>query len=113
MLAARPAGDPQLWADSAYRSKALVKTLRDRGYKPRIVFKAKCGQKLHARQVKLNKAYARSRTRVEHVFGSMHNDIPAQVMRCVGKVRSRSWIGLRNLCYNIKRYCYLETVAEV
>ena len=58
LLAVKPAGDPQLWADSAYRSKELVRTLRERGYKPRIIFKAKRGQKLNDRQVKLNKAYS-------------------------------------------------------
>ena len=106
LLGAKPSGDSQLWADSAYRSKALVKKLRERGYKPRIGFKAKRGQKLNARQVLLNKAYSRTCCRVEHVFGTMYNDMPEQVMRCIGKVRAKGWIGVRNLCY-------LETVAEV
>ena len=113
LLAAWPSGDPQLWADSAYRSKAMVQLLRARGFKPRINFKAKRGQKLNARQVVLNQAYSRHRCRVEHVFGSMRNDMPEHVMRCIGEVRARSWIGMRNLCYNIKRLCYLETVAKV
>jgi len=113
VLAAKPAGDSQLWVDSGYRSQELVKALRERGYKPRIVFKAQRGTKLNARQVQLNPAYSLSRARVEHVFGSMHNDMPESVMRCVGKVRAQSWVGLRNLCYNIKRYCYLATVTEV
>jgi len=113
LLAARPSGDPQLWADCTYRSRDMVQVLRALGFKPRINFKAKRGQKLNARQVVLNKAYSRHRCRVEHVVGSMRNDMPEHVMRCIGKVRARSWIGRRNLCYNIKRLCYLETVAKI
>ena len=58
VLAVKPAGDSQLWVDSGYRSQELVKALRERGYKPRIVFKAQRG-------TKLNKAYSLSRARVE------------------------------------------------
>ena len=43
LLAARPSGDPQLWADCAYCSQDMVQSLHQRG------------QKLNARQVVLNK----------------------------------------------------------
>jgi len=87
--------------------------LRERGFKPSISFKAPRGQKLNARQIVLNKANSRHSCRVEHVFGTMCNDMPEHEMRWIGKVRAKGWIGMRNLSYNIKRLCYLEMVAEV
>ncbi|MCY4446352.1 MAG: hypothetical protein OXC02_07830 [Rhodobacteraceae bacterium] len=48
----------------------------------------KHGQKGKARQIVLNKAYSWTRCCVEHVFGSMHNDMPEQVMRWVEDVRT-------------------------
>ena len=83
------------------------------GFKPRIGIKAQRGQKLNARQVELNKGYSRHRCHVEHVFGTIRNDMPEHVMRCIGKMRAKGWIGMQNLCYNIKRLCYWETVAKV
>ena len=67
VLTVKPAGDSQLWVDSGYRSQELAKALRERGYKPRIVFKAQRGQKLTTRQVQLNTAYSLTRARVGHL----------------------------------------------
>ncbi|GEM_PF-3536296 len=46
-----------------------------------MVYMSKRGRKLNVRQVVSNNAYSRTRCQVEQVFGSMHNDIPEQVMR--------------------------------
>ncbi len=87
----KPDGDCQVWADSAYRSQARVAGLRQKG---------------------LNHAYASVRVRVEHVFASIKNELKGGYMTCLGQNRSRVWIGLTNLCYNLKLFYYLERVAE-
>ena len=61
-----------------------------------------------SRQLALNHAYSRVRVRVEHVFGAIKNETKGGYMNCLGLSRSRAWIGLTNLCYNIKRFHYLE-----
>ena len=111
LLPAFPSGGPRVWADSAYRSEEMVKWLRGRGFRPRICFKGNRGKSLTSRQVRLNRAYSRKHCRVEHVFGSMHTEMPEMVMRCIGRVRANAWIGLRNLCYNMKRFGTLERQA--
>ena len=108
LLAEQPEGDPQVWADSAYRSEDTDNALRKRGYRPRINHKATRAKSLSRRQDELNRAYSSVRCRVEHVFGSMTNEMPERHMRCIGMARARTWGGLRNLCYNMKRLSYLQ-----
>ncbi len=104
----KPDGSRQVWADSAYRSQARIVGLREKGFKPRLNFKGKRGSPLTSRQLALNHAYSRVRVRVEHVFGAIKNETKGGYMNCLGLSRSRAWIGLTNLCYNIKRFHYLE-----
>ena len=103
-----PTGDAQVWADSAYRSQDGVEELRKRGFKPRINYKGTRSKELTKRQADLNRAYSKVRSRVEHVFGAMRMEMPEHRMRCIGMKRARAWIGLRNLCYNIRRLKSLE-----
>ena len=111
VLSEDPAGDRQVWADSAYRSEEAVQQLRQSGYKPRINHKGTRTKLLSGRQKQVNCAYSKVRARVEHVFGTMRNEMPERYMRCIGLVRAQTWIGLRNLCYNMKRLSYLEPSA--
>ncbi len=110
-LPEHPEGEVQVWADSAYRSEDRVKDLRARGYKPRINFKGTRAAKLTRRQKELNRSYSSVRARVEHVFGAMHMEMPEHTMRCIGIKRAECWIGLRNLCYNIRRMKSLQPSA--
>ncbi len=107
LLAPSPRGDPQVFADSAHRSKETVAGLRKRGYKPRINFKGYGGKPLTPRQTALNHSHSRIRCRVEHVFGAIGNGMNARHMNCIGLKRSRVWIGPVNLCYYMKRFDYL------
>ena len=111
VLSEEPAGDRQVWADSAYRSEEAIQQLRQSGYKPRINHKGTRKKSLSYRQKQVNCAYSKVRARVEHVFGTMRNEMPERHMRCIGLVRAQTWIGLRNLCYNMKRLSYLEPSA--
>ena len=101
-------GDRQVWADSAYRSEVAIQELTALGYKPRINHKGTRSKSLNARQKQVNRAYSKVRARVEHVFGAMSNEMHERHMRCIGLARATTWIGLRNLCYNMRRLSYLE-----
>ena len=111
LLDAHPPKGHEVSADSAYRSKERLSGLRKKGFKPRITYKAKRGQPLSSRQIALNHSYSKVRCRVAHVFGAMRNDRKARYMTCLGLNRSRAWIGLGNLCYNIKKLSYLQRDA--
>jgi len=108
-----PRGDPQVFADSACRSKDAVAGLWKRGYRPRINFKGKRGVPLTPRQKALNRCHSRVRCRVGHVFGAIGNGTNTRCMNCIGIRRSRVWIGLVNLCCNMKRFEYLERAEAV
>ena len=101
-------GNRQVWADSAYRSESAIQELRALGYKPRINHKGTRTKSLSDRQKQVNRAYSKVRARVEHVFGAMSNEMHERHMRCIGMARATTWIGLRNLCYNMRRLSYLE-----
>ncbi len=111
LLDAHPPKGHEVYADSAYRSKERLSGLRKKGFKPRITHKAKRGQPLSSRQRALPPSYSKVRCRVEHVFGAMRNDRKACYMTCLGLSLSQVWIGLGNLCYNIKRLSFLQRDA--
>ncbi len=54
-----------------------------------------------------NKEKSRVRARVEHVFGSMTNELGGITIRTIGRMRAKVQIGLFNLVYNIKRVAML------
>ena len=99
-----PAGDAQVWADSAYRSQDGVEELRQRGFKPRINYKGDALERAYeeGRQADLMRAYSKVRLRVEHVFGAMRMEMPEHRMRCIGMKRACARTGLRNQCYKIE-----------
>jgi IS5 family transposase len=49
--------------------------------------------------------------RVEHVFGSQHNEQGGKLVRTIGGVRARVQIGLMNFVYNTRRLSYLVRSA--
>lgn len=44
------------------------------------------------------------RSRIEHVFGVQTMLAGTLILRCIGKIRARAKIGLRNLAYNMYRF---------
>lgn len=100
-----------IYADSAYRSRQREKRLRVKGYRSHICTKGHRANELSKFQRALNKRRSRIRARVEHVFGAMSQGMAAYLIRCIGKVRAAAKIGLNNLTYNMRRYCYLASVA--
>ena len=101
-----------VWADSAYRSQEHLGNLSEMGFREHIQRKGTRGHALTEREKSGNRTRSRVRSRVEHVFGAMLSKAGNLVMRCIGEVRARRTLGLRNLVYNIGRYAYLSGVTE-
>ncbi len=57
--------------------------------------------------MKRNRQLSRTRSRVEYVFGFMTMSMGGMVIRCVGFARAEADIILKNLAYNMRRYCVL------
>lgn len=96
--------DPEVWADSAYRSEATEAVLADAGYASHICEKGQAGKPLSAEQQANNRQRSQIRARVEHVFGCQQNSLGGKLIRTIGLARARVKIGLRNLTYNLMRY---------
>lgn len=93
-----------VYADSAYRSKASEKRLKQKGYRGHLQRKGSRHKKLTEWEKQGNRTRSRIRSRVEHIFGIQAMTAGSLILRTIGLVRARAKIGLRNLAYNINRY---------
>ena len=96
-----------VWADSAYRSEEKLKELEKREYREHLQRKGCKHKKLTDREVQGNRTRSRIRSRVEHVFGVQAKRAGGLIVRAIGLVRVKAKVGLRNLAYNLDRYCVL------
>jgi IS5 family transposase len=101
-----------VWADSAYRSKAIEATVKARGLRSRIHRKGYRNRPLRDWEKAGNQSRSRFRVRVEHVFGAQQNDMGGTLVRSIGLVRARTRIGLKNLAYNMRRLIQLQRLAS-
>ena len=98
----------KVWGDSAYRSAETEENLSGSGYRSQIHHKGKRNRPLSKHKQAINRRRSQVRARVEHVFGFQQNSMGGKFIRTIGIVRARAKIGLTNLGYNLKRYCWLE-----
>lgn len=96
-----------VWADSAYDSADKREALEASGFRGQIQRKGCRYKKLTQRQIEANHKRSQTRSRVEHVFGIQTMRAGSLIIRSIGMVRAKAKIGLRNLAYNIDRYCLL------
>jgi IS5 family transposase len=96
-----------VWADSAYGSADTREALEQSGFRGHIQRKGCRYKKLTQRQIEANHKRSKTRSRVEHVFGIQTMRAGSLIIRSIGMVRAKAKIGLRNLAYNIDRYCLL------
>jgi IS5 family transposase len=96
-----------MWADSAYGSFEKRQSLCGQGFRSHIQRKGYRYKKLTQRQIQGNYNRAKIRSRVEHIFGVQAMRAGNLLIRTIGLVRAKAKIGLRNLAYNIDRYCLL------
>jgi IS5 family transposase len=95
-----------VWGDSAYRSEEIEELLRDRKYKSKIHEKGYRNHPLTDKQKEHNTRKSKIRVRVEHIFGLMHW-MNGDYLRYIGKERIAEAVGMINLVYNMRRYCFL------
>jgi IS5 family transposase len=93
-----------VWADSAYRSGDALTSLENQGYREHIQRKGCHGRKLTEWEKQGNRTRAKTRARIEHVFGVQAQKAGNLLLRTIGIIRARVKIGLRNLAYNLNRY---------
>jgi IS5 family transposase len=96
-----------VWADSAYRSEEKLRELKQRKYREHLQRKGCKHKKLTNREAQGNRTRSRIRSRVEHVFGVQAKRARSLIVRVIGLVRVKAKVGLRNLAYNLDRYCAL------
>ncbi len=100
-----------VWADSAYRSQEKIDWLWKMGYREHIQRKGSRFKKLTAWELQGNRTRAKVRSRIEHIFGVQAQRAGKTILRCIGFVRAKAAIGLRNLAYNLSRYSFLATCS--
>jgi len=98
-----------VWADSAYGSAEKRDILEEEGYRDHIQRKGCRNKKLTQRQIDANYKRSKTRSRVEHVFGVQTMRAGSLIIRTIGIARAIAKIGLRNIAYNIDRFCHLST----
>ena len=96
-----------VWADTAYRSKANERHLAENGFVSRIHRKKPQGRPMPANVARANGAKSRVRAAVEHVFARQKGPM-GLVVRTIGLARARVKIGLANLVYNMHRAVWLS-----
>jgi len=97
-----------VYGDSAYSGSGQIKTIQKKKAVPRINEKGVRNRALTKTQMKRNRQLSKTRSRIEHVFGFMTMSMGGMLVRCVGFVRSEAAIILKNLAYNMRRYCVLR-----
>ena len=96
----------EVWADTAYRSKANEKHLTNNGFVSRIHRKKPPGRPMPVNVARANGAKSKVRTAVEHVFARQKGPM-GLVVRTIGLARATVKIGLANLVYNMHRAVWL------
>ncbi|MCR4306684.1 MAG: IS5 family transposase [Candidatus Yonathbacteria bacterium] len=93
----------ELYADSAYQSEDSRKMLKRKNIRNRIHERAYRSHPLTDKQMEKNRLKSKIRARVEHVFGFVTNTMGGFFIRCIGRTRADTMIGLKNLTYNLSR----------
>ena len=104
--------DVTLYADSAYSGKELEASL-PKGLEKRICRKGCRDKKLTAEDRAYNNMIAKTRSRIEHVFGFMTRSMNGITVRSIGIKRAKCAVGLMNLVYNMFRLCTLLRKADM
>lgn len=97
-------GDPTTYVDSAYTGGRCAEVFAGRKVEAKPIQRAYGKHPLNGTQRRLNRARAKIRARVEHVFGTMCMSMKRAWNRCIGMVRNRGTIALTNLVYNMIRF---------
>jgi transposase, IS5 family len=92
-----------VWADTAYRSKANEDYLGDRGKTSRIHRKKLAGKPMPKRTARANTKKSAVRATVEHVFAQQKERMKLMI-RSIGIRRAEATIFMANIAYNLGRW---------
>ena len=96
-----------VWADTAYRSKANEEWLSKHGKVSRIHRKKPPGRPMPDHVLKPNGVKSKTRARVEHPFAHQKGPM-GMTIRTIGLARAHAAITLANMAYNMKRWRWLR-----
>jgi transposase, IS5 family len=100
-----------VWADTAYRSKANEQHLADSGLRSQIHRKKPAGRAMAKNVARANNARSKVRAAVEHVFARQKGPMSV-VVRTIGLARATVKIGLANIAYNMRRAVWLTAQRQ-
>ena len=102
MLSEDDAGK-RLYADAAYFGRNLTEIIKSFGMIPQVCEKGQKNKKLDDNQKNSNRIKARTRSRIEHVFGFIENSMTGSIIRCIGLRRASARQALTVFLYNTAR----------
>lgn len=97
----------EIYADKAYPSAERETALKAEGYRNHIQRKGERNHPLSDCQQRRNRRIAKTRARVEHVFGAIEQ-MGGKLIRTIGQARASFAMILMATCYNLKRLVYLQ-----
>jgi transposase, IS5 family len=97
----------QVWADTAYRSKANLALLERRGLTAELQRPKPRGREMPTHIRRANAVRAAVRSAVEHVFAAQKSRTKL-IIRTVGIARARAKLALANIAYNMTHLAWLE-----
>ncbi|MDX6751451.1 IS5 family transposase [Geminicoccaceae bacterium 1502E] len=97
----------EVWADSAYRSKANEDLLADHGKRSRIHRKKPTGRPMPRRTAKANAKKSVVRAKIEHVFAQQKHRMRLMI-RSIGIKRAEATVIMANIAYNLGRWRWRE-----
>jgi IS5 family transposase len=108
LLSKKDDGGQRLYADSAYRSKAIEQMCVKKNIASRIHEKGCKNRQITEAQLNRNRNKSKIRARVEHIFGFMTNSMNEMYLQYRNFVRNSAAIGLMNITYNLMRLVQLN-----
>jgi IS5 family transposase len=96
-----------IYADRGYPSKARDQWLSDHGYRNQIQRKGQINKPLSEAQKERNKRLAKTRARVEHIFGAIEQ-MGSKTIRTIGQARASFTMTMMAACYNLKRLVHFQ-----
>ena len=97
-----------IYADSTYRSAEHEADLKKRHFRPHLQRKGCRGRSLTSWEKQGNRTRSRVRSRIEHIFGAMRQRAGDIILRTIGIKAAEVKLGLRNIAYNMERFCFLK-----
>ena len=95
------------FADKGYASQEKEQALAEKGLNPRVQHKKAKGKLMGKQLEKRNKTISKTRSRVEHVFGSIEQ-MGGKCIRVIGQQRANFVMTMMATVYNLKRFVFLQ-----